>query len=291
MKLATLTDQGKEKAALAVSAGFVLVEKINSKFNTSWPTDTFNIITSSLEEMKAWYNLEGKASVEQFDNKDIILRDNAIFAPLYRVPRKIWCIGLNYRAHAQHLAADSSGEEPVSFMKPDTAIIGHGDYIKIPHQSEITTAEAELGLIISKKCKDVSRENWLDVVAGFTTIIDVTAEDILKRNPRFLTRSKSFDTFFSFGPVFITADEFTDIKTHKVQTVLNGTVCGENYVSEMAFSIDTLVEFHSKVLTFLPGDVISTGTPKACQIKDGDKVECRIDGFEPLINYVRDLKI
>ena len=85
-------------------------------------------------------------------------------------------------------------------MKPYTAVTGPGDPIRIPRQSERTTAEAELGLVIGHRCRDVPEKDWRDAVAGFTTGIDMTAEDILRQNPRYLTLSESFDTFFSYYP-------------------------------------------------------------------------------------------
>jgi 2-keto-4-pentenoate hydratase/2-oxohepta-3-ene-1,7-dioic acid hydratase in catechol pathway len=115
----------------------------------------------------------------------------------------------------------------------------------------------------------------------------MTAEDILRKNPRYLTRSKSFDTFFSFGPELVTPDEIEDVEALEVSTVLNGEVGRTNTVSSMIFSPRWLVSFHSRVMTLLPGDVISTGTPGAVVIDDGDVVECRITGFEPLSNPVR----
>lgn len=176
-------------------------------------------------------------------------------------------------------------------MKPDTTIIGPSDMIEIPHQSERTTAESELGIIIGKECKNVSEEDAQSVIAGYTTIIDMTAEDILAINPRYLTRSKSFDTFFSFGPQLITPDEVDEVLDLNVSTVINGEVHRKNVVSNMTFRPWNLVSFHSKVMTLLPGDIISTGTPGAVVIRDGDVVECHIDGFEKLVNSVRDLKI
>jgi 2-keto-4-pentenoate hydratase/2-oxohepta-3-ene-1,7-dioic acid hydratase in catechol pathway len=128
------------------------------------------------------------------------------------------------------------------------------------------------------------------VVAGFTTIIDMTAEDILRQNPRYLTVSKSFDTFFSFGPQLVTPDEIPDVSTLEVSTVLNGRVHAQNVVANMSFSPAFLVSFLSRVMTLLPGDIISTGTPGACAIADGDVVECRINGFPSLINPVVDFK-
>jgi 2-keto-4-pentenoate hydratase/2-oxohepta-3-ene-1,7-dioic acid hydratase in catechol pathway len=198
---------------------------------------------------------------------------------------------LNYKAHAADLSEKAPETEPASFLKPDTTIIGHGDAILIPRQSGRTTAEAELGIVIGRTCKNVPREDWLSVVAGFTNVIDMTAEDILRRNPRYLTRAKSFDTFFSFGPILLTPDEIPDVLDLTVSTVLNGEVRASDRVANMTFPPDVLVSFHSKVMTLLPGDIISTGTPGAVVIQDGDRVECRIDGFEILMNPVRDLKI
>ncbi len=208
------------------------------------------------------------------------------YAPLYRLPRKIWGIGLNYVEHAGDLSESAPADEPASFMRPDTTIIGPGEEVVLPTQSERVTAEAELAVIIGREAKDVPEEDAPSVVAGFTTVLDMTAEDILRKNPRYLTRAKSFDTFFSFGPELMTPDEIAGVEALEVSTVLNGEVRRINTVSNMTFSPWWLVSFHSKVMTLLPGDVISTGTPGAVVIQEGDVAECRITGFEPLSNPV-----
>jgi 2-keto-4-pentenoate hydratase/2-oxohepta-3-ene-1,7-dioic acid hydratase in catechol pathway len=118
----------------------------------------------------------------------------------------------------------------------------------------------------------------------------MTAEDILRRNPRYLTLSKSFDTFFSFGPLLWTPDEVEDVMSLQVSTVINGQIHASNVVANMTFPPDFLVSFHSKVMTLLPGDIISTGTPGAAPIRHEDRVECRIEGFEALLNFVVDKK-
>lgn len=175
-------------------------------------------------------------------------------------------------------------------MKPDTTIIGHGDTIEIAVISEKTTAEAELGIVIGRECRFVDDGDWEDSVAGYTMIIDMTAEDILRRNPRNLTQSKSFDTFFSLGYLLVTPDEIDDVLKLKVATMINGDVHAENVVSNMTFKPASLVTYHSTIMTLLPGDVISTGTPGAVHINGGVEVARRIDGFPLLINGVRDLK-
>ncbi|WP_213422776.1 fumarylacetoacetate hydrolase family protein [Bhargavaea massiliensis] len=291
MRLATVKLVGEETAVIIAGEKAVMVKRVNKAEGKKWATKLFEIIDcGQLREMTEWYNREGK---EKILNGEIAELDAASldYQPLYRNPSKIWGIGLNYVDHASDLGEVAPNTEPASFMKPKTSIIGAGETINIPHQSERTTAEAELGVIIGKVCKDVEEADALDYIAGYTTIIDMTAEDILQRNPRYLTRSKSFDTFFSFGPQFVTPDEAQDLMKLEVSTMINGKLHRKNTVNHMTFNPLNLVSFHSKVMTLLPGDIISTGTPGAVVINEGDVVECRIKGFEPLVNHVRDLKV
>lgn len=291
MKIATVQYQSQTSACIVTNFGYLPIPIINQNFNKDWPQDVFTILTKDiLDEIKEWFYLNKIASSPEVEQL-CIPEESVKLEPLYRQPRKIWGIGLNYEAHAKDLSEHTPKSEPASFMKPDTTIIGHKDTIKLPLLSEKTTGEAELGLIFGKRCKHVEREDWLSVLAGFTTVIDMTAEDILKRNPRNLTQSKCFDTFFSFGPILYTVEEITDVSTLNVQTILNGKVCCENKVSNMTFPPDVLVAYHSKLMTMLPGDIISTGTPGAVTLKDSDIIECHISGFEPLINPVMDLKL
>jgi len=280
VRLVTIRIEGREEAAIVSPGGPLPVREING-FRGGETSDLLSLLESGrFYELKSSYDrgeMEGWAlSTNGFD-----------YGPLYRRPRKIWGIGLNYVEHAGDLEETAPAEEPASFMRPDTAIIGPGEEIRLPEQSERVTGEAELGLIIGREARDVSEEEAPAVVAGLTTILDMTAEDILQRNPRYLTRAKSFDTFFSFGPQLVTLDEVGEIVDLKVATVLNGEPRRENVVSNMTFSPRFLVSFHSKVMTLLPGDIISTGTPGAVVIQDGDVVACWIDGFEPLSNPVK----
>jgi 2-keto-4-pentenoate hydratase/2-oxohepta-3-ene-1,7-dioic acid hydratase in catechol pathway len=290
MKIATILFDGQEVAGIITDYGYLPIPSINRLFNKNWPHDLFGILTEErLEEIKRWFYRNSGVLTQEL--KELSIQKEMIrFAPLYRRPRKIWGIGLNYKAHAEDLSEKVPTLEPASFMKPDTTIIGFNDTIKIPALSEKTTGEAELGLIFGKKCKNVKPDEWRSVLAGFTMVIDMTAEDILRRNPRNLTQSKSFDTFFSFGPVLYTIEEVEDVSSLKVQTLINGKVYAENTVANMMFPPDALVSYHSQIMTMLPGDIISTGTPGAAPLKHGDIIECRISGFQPLMNHVIDLK-
>ena len=289
MRLATIQINGKEQTAVITKNGAIPIESINKNYNQNFEINFLNILSNGqLEDLKLWV----ETNSQELDASELAVKNNELkYSPLYRHPRKIWGIGLNYVEHASDLSEKAPNTEPASFMKPDTSIIGPDDTISIPLQSERTTAEAELGIIIGKECKNVAEEDAPSVVAGFTTIIDMTAEDILQRNPRYLTRSKSFDSFFSFGPQFVSTDEVENVLELNVSTVINGKIHRKNTVANMTFCPWDLVSFHSKVMTLLPGDIISTGTPGAVVIRNGDIVECHIDGFEPLVNPVKDLKV
>ncbi len=285
MKLAAIRRGGEEVAAVVLPGGAVPVGGIQDPDGDGWPTDLLSLLESGrLDELRSRFDGLETGAVKL--SARAIPFSEFEYGPLYRRPRKIWGIGLNYVEHAGDLEETAPSEEPASFMRPDTTIIGPGEEIRLPEQSGRVTGEAELGLIIGREAKNVSEEEALSVVAGLTTILDMTAEDILRKNPRYLTRAKSFDTFFGFGPQLVTPDEVGEIEDLTVATVLNGEARRENVVSNMTFSPWFLVSFHSKVMTLLPGDIISTGTPGALEIQDGDMISCRIDGLEPLSNPV-----
>jgi 2-keto-4-pentenoate hydratase/2-oxohepta-3-ene-1,7-dioic acid hydratase in catechol pathway len=277
LRLVTIWQEGREEAAVVLTDGVAPVREVGGL------TEEEGADLLSLLQSGRFYELK-----EAYDRGEVRggASSQLSFAPLYRRPPKIWGIGLNYVEHAGDLSESAPADEPASFMRPDTTIIGPGNEIVLPPQSKRVTAEGELAIIIGREAKDVSEEDASSVVAGFTTVLDMTAEDILRRNPRYLTRSKSFDTFFSFGPELVTPDEIEDVDTLEVATVLNGKVHRSNTVSNMTFSPWWLVSFHSRVMTLLPGDVISTGTPGAAVIQEGDVAGCNITGFEPLSNPV-----
>ena len=283
MRLTTLRLDGAEPGALVRPGGAVPLPALNRRLRTDWPETVQELLESGrVEELRDWVAGQPAAGLDEL----VVPQEQLAYAPLYRRPRKIWGIGLNYVEHAADLSEKAPSTEPASFLKPDTAIIGPGDPIRIPPQSQRTTAEGELGVVIGRECKDVDEADAPSVVAGFTTIVDMTAEDILEKNPRYLTRSKSFDTFFSFGPELVTVDEVDDVDALEVATIHNGQVHRRNVVSNMTFRPWWLVAFHSRVMTLLPGDVISTGTPGAVHIRSGDTAGVQITGFRELTNPV-----
>ena len=302
MRLTSIQHSGAEVAGIVTSKGVLPVAAVNAAKGTAWKSDMMSLIQAGeIPAMTDWYNTGGRAELEGMAG--LIPWEEVVCAPLYRDPKRIFGIGLNYVDHAGDIGAAAPTGFPGSFFKMADTLIGPGDEIRLPKLKEAqkTTAEAELGIIMGKDCRDVSEENWQDAIVGYTTILDMTEESILKGNdyvsgnPRYLTIVKNFPTFFSFGPELVTPDEVPDVLALEVQSVCNGQVYAKNVVANMTHRPARLVSLHSSIQGWYAGDILSTGTPRAFHIQDGDIAECRIvgpDGFEmrPLLNPVVDLK-
>lgn len=193
---------------------------------------------------------------------------------------KLWGIGLNYEEHAGDLG-ERRPERPASFMKPETALTGPGGPIRLPpgDRTDRVTAEAELGVVLGRTCRGLSAGDADGVIAGFLPVIDVTAEDVLERNPRFLTRAKGFDTFLVVGPAIAVPEAPPDLAATTVRTIVNGDAVAENRIENTLFSPRELLAFHSGMMTLEPGDLISTGTPGAGEIDPGDRVRAEVAGI------------
>lgn len=263
MKLLRFKHNGRAHAGLLSANGVVPIQAIDP----SLPDDLLEIIRTRA--------LPADLDVDGFDALPL----DAVTLVLPYVPPKIWCIGLNYRSHAEDIQAVQP-EEPGSFMKPASCLFEpEGDIVLPPPEvSSDVDAEGELGIIIGRECRFVPADRVRDVIFGYTTTLDLTALDVLRKNPRYLTRAKSIDTFFSFGPVIVTADEIADVEALDVVTEHNDGICSRDFVRNMRHRPFELVRFHSDFMTLQPGDLISTGCPKGARIKAGDKVRARIDG-------------
>ena len=211
-----------------------------------------------------------------------------LLAPLVRPP-KIWCIGLNFRAHARDLDA-APPETPVGFMRPARSIIGPGDPVRLPRASGRVTGEGELVIVLGRSGCDFGTGEAFSAVGACTLAVDMTAEDILRQNPRFLTRAKSFDTFLSLGPCLVTPDEVAtpeSLPEVRISTLRNGEAARTARVEAMAHSPEQLLSFFSRDMTWQAGDILLTGTPGAVAIRDGDTVGAEVPGIGRLENPVR----
>ncbi|MBM7566014.1 2-keto-4-pentenoate hydratase/2-oxohepta-3-ene-1,7-dioic acid hydratase in catechol pathway [Paenibacillus sacheonensis] len=262
----------------------MLLGMLNAVTGSAWSETIAGLLgNEEVDGLNAWYRAGGAEELARFE---AIPAGEAVCAPLLRNPPKIWGIGANYTEKAAEMAVTPPEGEPICFMKPTTALIGPGEAIVLPKGEHRITAEAEIGIVIGKSCKHVSEAEAMGVIAGFTPTLDMTAQDIHARNPRFLGRSKCFDTFFSFGPHLVTPDECPDPAQWTVETVLNGESAYRTDVTRMIYSIPYIVSYFSEMMTLQPGDVIMTGTPGSVPLRPGDAAECRLGGFEPLINPV-----
>ena len=200
---------------------------------------------------------------------------------------KIILAGLNYIDHAKELSMKIP-DEPVIFLKPVTSVIGPDEEIIYPEGVEKLDYEAELALVIKKQCRNIEEQNAADFILGYTCLNDVTARDLQSKDIQW-TRAKSFDTFCPLGPWIETELNPADLK---ITSYLNGEIRQNSRTSNFIFSVPQLVSFISKIMTLLPGDVISTGTPPGVGgMKIGDTIEVEIEGIGRLRNYVRGAEI
>ncbi len=287
MRLANLVHPGRpDAAALRTAQGHAWVADAARAAGADWPGTIDALLDGgAFGALRDWADANPDA-IAGLPVADAGWR----IGPPLRHPRKILGVGLNYAEHAGDLG-ERRPDEPATFMKPATTIVGPGEEVVLPPQSLRTTGEAEFGLVIGRRCRDLAESEALDAVAAVVPIIDMTAEDILQRNPRFLTRAKSFDTFFAFGPHLVTLDEVGELAALEVRTTLDGVAHRRNTVDAMMFSPPQLVAFFSQVMTLEPGDVISTGTPGAVVLRHGATIGCVIPGVGEIACPVRDRKV
>jgi 2-keto-4-pentenoate hydratase/2-oxohepta-3-ene-1,7-dioic acid hydratase in catechol pathway len=197
-------------------------------------------------------------------------------------PSKILCIGRNYAAHAKELG-NAVPTEPLLFLKPPSSLLDPGGTIRLPRESTRVEHEAELGVVLGKRCRDVAREDALACVFGYTCVGDITARDLQKKDVQF-TRAKGFDTFCPVGPWIETALDPSNVR---VQCRVSGALRQDGSTSNMIFDVPTLIAYTSHMMTLEPGDLLVTGTPEGVgPLVDHDTLEIEIDGIGVLVSRV-----
>jgi 2-keto-4-pentenoate hydratase/2-oxohepta-3-ene-1,7-dioic acid hydratase in catechol pathway len=217
----------------------------------------------------------------EYSGEVLALSEVRLLAPV--VPSKIVCIGMNYAAHAAEIAQDLP-DEPLMFFKPVSSIIGPGDAIVLPRQSDQVELEVELAIIIGKQAKNISEAQAKEHIFGYTIGNDVTARDLQFSDLQW-ARSKGFDTFCPLGPLIETDYE---PKGKKIASRVHGEARQHSVTNDMIYSIEQIVSYVSQNVTLFPGDVILTGSPAGIsRIDSGDLVECEIEGIGVLSNPVK----
>jgi len=226
--------------------------------------------------------IEGHPFVEIRPEGSVLkLADVRLLAPV--LPSKVVCVGKNYREHAAEMGGEAP-EEPLLFLKPSTSVIGSGDPIDLPWQSEQVEHEGELAVVIGRMCKDVPVDRVNDVIFGYTIANDVTARDLQKSDGQW-TRAKGFDTFCPIGPWIQTELNPADAD---ITVTVNGEQRQHSGIDAMVHDVPALVAYVSSCMTLLPGDVILTGTPAGVgPLVAGDSVSVGITGIGTLTNPVR----
>jgi 2-keto-4-pentenoate hydratase/2-oxohepta-3-ene-1,7-dioic acid hydratase in catechol pathway len=223
----------------------------------------------------------------------IPLSEVRLQAPIARPP-KFLAIGLNYADHVAESGLDTP-QFPTVFNKQSTCVVGPGDPIHVPRASHVVDYEGEMGFVIGRRCRHVSRDDAADAIAGYLVVNDVTVRDWQLRIPTW-TIGKSFDTHGPIGPWIVTSDELPNPHQLQLRTWVNDELRQESNTKELIFDCFTLVEHLSTAFTLEPGDIIATGTPSGVGIghkppkllEAGDRVRIEIDGIGQLENPVID---
>jgi 2-keto-4-pentenoate hydratase/2-oxohepta-3-ene-1,7-dioic acid hydratase in catechol pathway len=223
----------------------------------------------------------------------IAMADVKLEAPISRPP-KFLAVGLNYADHVAESGMDTP-EHPTIFNKQSTCVTGPTDPVHVPRASHVLDYEGELGFVIGRRGRHVSRDDAADYIAGYLVVDDVTVRDWQFRTPTW-TMGKSFDTHGPIGPWIVTTDELRDPHRLDLRTFVNGELRQESNTKQLIFDCFTLVEHFSTAFTLEPGDIIATGTPggvgilnKPPQIlKAGDVVRVEIEGIGEIENPIID---
>lgn len=278
MKLLTFEDDGVYRLGVLTAKG---VLDISNDF------ETIQEVMANKEKAEALidFYLEDE-NVELFSVKDLKL------GPVVQNPEKIICVGVNYRRHAEEMKIEAP-TAPILFSKFNNTLAAHGDTIAIPRGATTVDYEGELAIIIGKEGRNISRDDAMDYVFGYSN-----ANDVSERNSQFSTSQwlvgKTYDGFCPIGPYIVTLDDLGEPHKLRIKTYVNNELRQDSNTNDMIFKTKTLISHISEHMTLKPGDIILTGTPEGVAsgykgsvkpwIKDGDEVVVEIESLGRLVN-------
>lgn len=214
-----------------------------------------------------------------------IQEEEVTFLPCILTGKKIICVGLNYKKHAEESGMDVP-KYPILFNKFSNGLAGHQSVVQLPETAVENDYEAELGVVIGHRTKNVSEEEALDVVFGYCNVNDLSARDLQMRTGQWML-GKTLDGYCPVGPYLVTADEVGDPNQLEIKLTLNGEVRQSSNTVDMIFSVPAIISYVSKYMTLEPGDLILTGTPEGVimgypedqkqWLKNGDEVTVEIE--------------
>ena len=247
MKLVNFLYKGEKNIGALLDDGVCSFKSISDKY--SMPMMEF------IEQID---DLSPKVSKFINSNPEVIPLSEIEFLPVIERPGKVLAVGLNYKDHAKETGMDLP-KVPMIFTKQSTSVLGHQGEIHKPKVSDAVDYEGEMAFVIGKKCRHVSKEEALDVIAGVTICNDVSVRDWQIASPTF-TMGKSFDTHCPIGPYIVTMDEISDIHNLKIKTFVNDELRQDSCTDQLIFDCFDLIEHITKAFTLEPGDIIATGT-------------------------------
>lgn len=292
MKLVTFIKEGNQSLGVKVEQGIIdIAAALSVQPNVDIPVKVMDVIEGGEE---ASTRLENYINKLKFDSgSSFLLEEKELeWGPCITHPSKIICVGLNYRKHAEETNSPYP-ETPILFNKFNNTLTGHLHDISIPKVTEKLDYEVELGIVIGKPAKYISREEALEHIFGYFAANDLSARDLQMRTPQWLL-GKSCDDFSPVGPYLVTANEVGNPNNLKLTTKVNGELRQNSNTSDMIFHCDEIVSYISQHMTLYPGDVILTGTPegvvlglpedKQVYLKPGDQVTVEIEKLGTLTN-------
>ncbi|MFT4506320.1 fumarylacetoacetate hydrolase family protein [Caballeronia sp. 15711] len=279
MKLISFEKDGKASYGILNEFGVV---DLGQRLGAEAPT---------LKHAISQYGVE-KLAIHAEEKADFGVESVQLLIPITDA-EKIWCVGLNYRAHAEEAQLEIP-KTPWLFNRLWSSLVPAGAPVERPKISTSFDWEGELAVVIGRRGRHVSKEDALSYVAGYSIFMDGTLRDY--QFEHCLAVGKNFNRTGSFGPYIVTSDEIPDPATLKLQTRVNGNLMQESGLDDLIFDIPTLISYISAFIELTPGDVIATGTPKGVGFKRnppikltaGDKIEVEISQIGTLANGVID---
>jgi 2-keto-4-pentenoate hydratase/2-oxohepta-3-ene-1,7-dioic acid hydratase in catechol pathway len=273
---------------------------VRDAFTGKWPGDVPETLLALIEQgPDAWHRLRELCAEPHAGRASHALSAIRWHAPIPKPPKNVVCLGMNYVAHIKEGAAARGREAripkvPVFFTKATTSVTG--PYDDIPVDDAVTQEvdwEVELGVIMGIGGRDISKQDALRHVFGYTIINDVSARELQMQHLQFY-KGKSLDAFCPMGPIVVTADEFGDPHEKRLWTRVNGVVKQDGVTSDMLFRVDAIIESLSKGLTVDAGDIIATGTPDGVGfsrtppefLRPGDLLESEVEGIGVMRNRI-----
>lgn len=288
MKLLTFVKQGQLALGVKTEKGILDVQAAAQGAGVQVPDSIMSVI----EQDAVVGELEKLISSVSDDSSAWLQESELQFGPCVTEPKKIICVGLNYRKHAEETKA-AIPEYPILFNKFHNTITAHGSEVAIPRTTNRLDYEAELVIVIGKQAKYVPREEALNYVFGYCCVNDLSARDLQLRTPQWML-GKIGDGFSPIGPYLVTADEVGNPNELAIKATVNGELRQNSNTADMIFSCDEIVSYISQHLTLVPGDIILTGTPEGVvlgkpkeqrvYLQPGDVVTIEIEKLGSLTN-------